>query len=260
MNGLTNATSWDVARCPKHQTAKWCCWFNGHSLTRVGLQKTWIFISLHRLQIRHSKILLILARSLPIGYFTFYYSDFFIILIFSDFNRMDAWSLMRGDAFIHFVSGSRRVNIRLGVLLLIPKSPQFIPWIRIYYQCTVLTANMLLPGTSSWNPKPLSWDQNVVSMHCTYCQCAASWYFLLESQASVLGSKWCICNFSKCIWCYCLIPFSFLLSFLFFVVFFLFYYTFFFSFLMCNAFFFSISFLSIQTKWSILFIWGGNWA
>ena len=40
------------------------------------------------------------------------------------FNRMDAWSLMRGDAFIHFVSGSRRVNIQLGVLLLIPKSPQ----------------------------------------------------------------------------------------------------------------------------------------
>ena len=40
---------------------------------------------------------------------------------------MDAWSLMRGDAFIHFVSGSRRVNIRLGVLLLIPKSPQTRP-------------------------------------------------------------------------------------------------------------------------------------
>ena len=37
---------------------------------------------------------------------------------------MDVWSLMRGDAFIHFVCGSRRVNIRLGVLLLIPKSPQ----------------------------------------------------------------------------------------------------------------------------------------
>ena len=31
---------------------------------------------------------------------------------------------MRGDVFIHFVCGSRRVNIRLGVLLLIPKSPQ----------------------------------------------------------------------------------------------------------------------------------------
>ena len=49
---------------------------------------------------------------------------FFIIFLFSDFNRMDAWSLMRGDAFIHFVSGSRRVNIRLGVLPLIPKFPQ----------------------------------------------------------------------------------------------------------------------------------------
>ena len=85
----------------------------------VGSQKTWVFISLHRLQIRHSKILLILARPLSIGYFTFYY------FLFSDFNRMDAWSLMRGDAFIHFVSGSRRVNIRLGVFLLIPKSPQF---------------------------------------------------------------------------------------------------------------------------------------
>ena len=104
---------------PRHQTAKWCCWFDGHCLTRLGSQKTWVFISLHRLQIRHSKILQILARPLPIGYFTFYYFSFFLI-----FNRMDAWSLMRGDAFIHFVCGSRRVNIRLGVLLLIPKSPQ----------------------------------------------------------------------------------------------------------------------------------------
>ena len=85
----------------------------------VGSQKTWVFISLHRLQIRHSKILLILARPLLIGYFTFYYFSFSWFL-----NRMDAWSLMRGDAFIHFVSGSRRVNIRLGVLLLIPKSPR----------------------------------------------------------------------------------------------------------------------------------------
>ena len=30
--------------------------------------------------------------------------------------------------FIHFVCGSRRVNIRLGVLLLIPKSPQVKPF------------------------------------------------------------------------------------------------------------------------------------
>ena len=86
-----------------------------------GSQKTWVFISLHRLQIRHSKILLILARPLPIGYFTFYYFSFFLI-----FNWMDAWSLMRGDEFIHFVCGSRRVNIRLGVLLSILKSPHII--------------------------------------------------------------------------------------------------------------------------------------
>ena len=84
-----------------------------------GSQKTWVFISLHRLQIHHSKILLILARPLPIGYFTFYYFSLFLI-----FNRMHAWSLMRGDTFIHYVCGSRRVNIRLGVLLFIPKSSQ----------------------------------------------------------------------------------------------------------------------------------------
>ena len=90
-------------------------------LTDPVHRKTWVFISLHRLQIRHSKIILILVRPLPIGYFTFYYFSFFLI-----FNRMDAWSLMRGDAFIHFVCGSRRVNIRLGVLLLIPKSPQIL--------------------------------------------------------------------------------------------------------------------------------------
>ena len=52
-----------------------------------------------------------------------YFLLFFFFLIF---NRMDAWSLVRGNVFIHFVSGSRRVNIRLGVLLLIPKSPQYI--------------------------------------------------------------------------------------------------------------------------------------
>ena len=43
----------------------------------VDSQKTWVFISLHRLQIRYSKILLILARPLLIGYFTFYYFSFF---------------------------------------------------------------------------------------------------------------------------------------------------------------------------------------
>ena len=46
----------------------------------VGSQKTWVFISLHRLQIHYSKIFIILARPLPIGYFTFYYFSFFCFL------------------------------------------------------------------------------------------------------------------------------------------------------------------------------------
>ena len=50
---------------------------------------------------------------------------------------MDAWSLMCGDAFIHFVCGSRRVNIRLGVLLLIPKSPQTYGLFFSYYALNV---------------------------------------------------------------------------------------------------------------------------
>ena len=49
-------------------------------LTDPVHRKTWVFISLYRLQIRHSKILLILARPLPIGYFTFYYFSFFWFL------------------------------------------------------------------------------------------------------------------------------------------------------------------------------------
>ncbi len=40
---------------------------------------------------------------------------------------------MRGDAFIHFVSGSRRVNIRSGVLLLIPKSPHMYCWMSVVF-------------------------------------------------------------------------------------------------------------------------------
>ena len=113
MNGLTNVTSQDTAWCPKTPDGK----IGVVGSTSLPEKKSG---SLHRLQIRYSKILLILVRPLPIGYFTFYYFFFFFLI----FNWMDAWSLMRGDAFIHFVSGSRRVNIRLGVLLLIPKSPQ----------------------------------------------------------------------------------------------------------------------------------------
>ena len=76
VNGLTNATSKDIAWCPKHQIVKTVLSVRRHYPKR-GSQKTWVFISFHRLQIRHSKILLILARPLLIGYFTFYYFSFF---------------------------------------------------------------------------------------------------------------------------------------------------------------------------------------
>ena len=46
---------------------------------------------------------------------------------------------MRGNAFIHFVCGSRRVNIRLGVLLLIPKSPQ----VQHYWHLTIRLFNVI---------------------------------------------------------------------------------------------------------------------
>ena len=120
MNGLTNATSQDVAWCPKHQTAKWCCWFDGHFLARLGSQKTWVFISLHRLQIRHSKILLILAQPLPIGYFTF--------IIFLFFWFLTGW--IRGALcvatrlYILYVAADESTS-GWEFYCLIPKSPQF---------------------------------------------------------------------------------------------------------------------------------------
>ena len=81
VNGLTNTTSQDAAWCPKTPDSKIGV-VGSTSLPekKIGSQKTWVFISLHRLQIRHSKILLILAWPLPIGYFTFYYLLFFWFL------------------------------------------------------------------------------------------------------------------------------------------------------------------------------------
>ena len=57
---------------------------------------------------------------------------------------MDAWSLMRGDAFIHFVSGSRRVNIRLGVLLLIPKFPHLLLQHAVKANVLIISPNLII--------------------------------------------------------------------------------------------------------------------
>ena len=128
MNGLTNATSQDVAWCPKYQTAKWCCWFDGHFLTRGRFTENLsIYLSPPA---PNSPLQNPSNFGATASHWLLYFLLFFF---FSDFNRMDAWSLMRGDAFIHFVCGSRRVNIRLGILLLIPKSPHISPPFALYF-------------------------------------------------------------------------------------------------------------------------------
>ena len=119
MNGLTNATSQNIAWCPKHQTVKSVLSVRRHYPKRGRFTEN---LSIYFSSPAPNSLL---QNPSNFGATTSHWLlYFFIIFLFSDFNRMDAWSLMRGDAFIHFVSGSRRVNIRLGVLLLIPKSPQ----------------------------------------------------------------------------------------------------------------------------------------
>ena len=71
-------------------------------------------MSFHRLQIRYSKILLILARPLLIGYFTFYYFSF------SDF---------KPDGCVEPYAWRRVYTFRIRQptsSLVIPKSPQYI--------------------------------------------------------------------------------------------------------------------------------------
>ena len=141
MNGLTNATSQDTAWCPKTPDSKIGV-VGSTSLPEkeLGSQKTWVFISLHRLQIRHSKILLILVRPLPIGYFTLYYFSFFLILT--------GW--MRGALcvvtrlYILYLAADESIS-GWEFLLLIPKSPQGITPLQRCSRCilqpqpTVLT-------------------------------------------------------------------------------------------------------------------------
>ena len=61
---------------------------------------------------------------------------------------------MRGDAFIHFVSGSRRVNIRLGVLLLIAKSPQITTFSKRWVNAASLVVRKGAMLESSFPPLP----------------------------------------------------------------------------------------------------------
>ena len=119
MNGLTNATSQDAAWCPKPDSKIGVVGSTSLPEKEVGSQKTWVFNLSSPAP--NSPLQNPSNFGATASHWLLYFLLFFFFLIL---NRMNAWSLMRGDAFIHFVSCSRRVNIRLGVLLLIPKSTQ----------------------------------------------------------------------------------------------------------------------------------------
>ena len=117
MNGLTNVTSQDAAWCPKHRQQNRCCRFD------VTTRKRGRFTE--NLSIYHSSPapISLLQNPSNFGATASHWLLYFLLFFFSlILKRMDVWSLTRGNAFIHFVSGSLQVNIRLGVLLLIPKS------------------------------------------------------------------------------------------------------------------------------------------
>ena len=127
MNGLTNATSQDAAWCPKHQIVKSVLSVRRHYPKRGRFTEN---LSIYLSSPAPNSLLQNPSNlGATASHWLLYILLFFFFLIL---NRMDAWSLMRGDAFIHFVSGSRRVNIRLGVLLLILKSPHIYIYIYIY--------------------------------------------------------------------------------------------------------------------------------
>ena len=123
MNGLTNVTSQDTAWCPKTPDSKIGV-VGSTSLPEkreVGSQKTRVFISLHRLQVHQSKVLLILARPLSIG------SLHFIIFLFSDFKTgwMHGALCVAMRLYILYLAADESIS-GWEILLLIPKSPQYI--------------------------------------------------------------------------------------------------------------------------------------
>ena len=122
MNGLTNATSQDVAcLVPKTSDSKMMLLVRRTPPDKPRFTENLsIYLSPHRLQIRHSKILLILARPIPIGYFTFYYFSFFLIFNRNGCVEPSAWRRV----YTFCMWQPTRSTSGVGVLLLIPKYPQ----------------------------------------------------------------------------------------------------------------------------------------
>ena len=119
MNGLTNATSQNIAWWPKHQIVKSVLSVRRHYPKRDRFTENLsIYLSSPA---PNSPLQNPSNFGATASHWLLYILLFFFFLIL---NRIDAWSLMRGDAFIHFVSGSDESISGWEFLLLIPKSPQ----------------------------------------------------------------------------------------------------------------------------------------
>ena len=106
VNGLTNATSKDIAWCPKHQIVKSVLSVRRHYPKRERFTEN---LSIYLFSPAPNSL-----RQNPSNFGATASHWLLYILLFFFFLILTGW--MRGDAFIHFVSGSRRVNIRFGVL------------------------------------------------------------------------------------------------------------------------------------------------
>ena len=110
VNGLTNATPQNIAWCPKYPTVKSVLSVRRHYPKRGRFTEN---LSIYLSSPAPNSPL---QNPSNFGATTSHWLLYILLFFFFFyFNWMDAWSLMRGDAFIHFVSGSRRVNIRLEV-------------------------------------------------------------------------------------------------------------------------------------------------
>ena len=129
VNGLTNATSKDIAWCPKHQIVQSVLSVRRHYPKRGRFTEN---LSIYLFSLAPNS-----PRQNPSNFGATASHWLLYILLFFFFLILTGWMLhasirlksekrkiikckvaneKRGDTFIHFVSGSRRVNIRLGVL------------------------------------------------------------------------------------------------------------------------------------------------
>ena len=114
MKGLTNATSCDVAWCPKHQTAKWCCWFDGHCLKEKGN----IVSFFKRTHVSSPFPLETFGSSFKFNSFLFIYLFFFkfnFLFIYSFPTQCSRWPAMRS----YLICAEEKIKVLLSIDMMI---------------------------------------------------------------------------------------------------------------------------------------------